>query len=152
MRVEQALQRGLAHILGHPFRQVRNGDPDVGRVFGLADLEISGFPAADVDRLLPVNDRHLARKTAHQMLRPLEHEVPPQVRKADQGWGFGIRRRGLGFRLHRHPDARQHFSFILRAIVAHRMNGQWGIPVPQRHSKLTQICQCCTAAFARAGD
>jgi hypothetical protein len=50
------------------------------------------------------------------MLRPLEHEVPPQVRKADQSWSLRIRRRGLGFKLDWHPDARQHFPFNLRVV------------------------------------
>ena len=109
MSVQQALQRRFARVLRHAFRQVRNDDPDVGRVLRLANLEVGRFLRADVDRLFPVDDVHLAGEAAHQMLRPLEHEVPPQVRKAQQGCGFRIRRRGLGFEFHWHPDARQHF-------------------------------------------
>jgi hypothetical protein len=37
---------------------------------------------ADIDRLFPEDDVHLAGETAHEMLRALEDEVPPQVRKA----------------------------------------------------------------------
>src|SRR6185369_3625655 len=51
-----------------------------------------------------------------QMLRALEHEVPPQVRKADQSCGFWTRRRGLGFQLYWHPDASQHFPLNLRCM------------------------------------
>ena len=43
MRVEQTAQRRLARILGHALRQMRNDDPDVRRILGLADLQVSGF-------------------------------------------------------------------------------------------------------------
>ena len=90
MRVKQALQRGFARILGHALRQVRNDDADARRVFGFPDLEESGLTRADLDRLLPEDHVHLAREAAHQVLRPLEHEVPPQVREANQSCGLGI--------------------------------------------------------------
>ena len=114
MSVEQPLQaspRAASSLM--PFGKVRDDDPDVREAFGLADLEERRVSlAADVDRLFPEDDVMSLGEAAHQMLRPLEHEVPPQVRKADQGWALRIRRRGLGIRLNWHPDAIQHFSFI----------------------------------------
>jgi len=81
--VEQALQRGLARVLGHAFGEVRHDDAHAVGVVGFTHLKICGLPAPDLARLFPEDDVHLAREAAHQMLRPLEHEVPPQVRKAD---------------------------------------------------------------------
>jgi hypothetical protein len=109
MRVEQALQRRFPGFVWHAFGKVGNDEADVARVLGLADLQICRLFRPDGHRFLPVDDRHLAGKAAHQMLRPLEHKVPPQVRKAQQCRWFVIRRRGLGFRLYWHPDASQHF-------------------------------------------
>ena len=105
MRIEQAPERGLARVRRACPREMRDDDPDVGKMLGFADPEVSGFARADVHRLFPVNDVHAAREAAHEVLRTLEHEVPPQVRKADECVGLRIRRRRLGFVLHWHPDA-----------------------------------------------
>ena len=67
-----------------PLRQVRGHDANVWKVLGLTDLKISGLALLDLDRLFPVNDRHLVREATHEVLRTLEHEVPPQVRKTEQ--------------------------------------------------------------------
>jgi hypothetical protein len=69
-------------------------------------------------------------EAAHQVLRPLEHEVPPQVRKAEQSSGFWIVTRELGSSFDRHPDTREHFSFFLRGFAFPHMNGKYGIRVP----------------------
>ena len=108
---------------------MRNDDADVVRVLRFANLQISGLVLADVDRLFPEDHVHLARKAAHQMLRTLEHEIPSQVRKADQSCGLRIRRRVLGFELHWHPDASQHFPFNLRVMCCptdERRDWRWG--------------------------
>jgi hypothetical protein len=50
------------------------------------------------------------------MLRPLENEIPSQVRKADEGWPVRIGDNGIGFTFNRHPDARKHFSLVPSVI------------------------------------
>jgi len=65
------------------------------------------------------------------MLRTLEHEVPPQVRKTDQSCRVLIRDRGLGYTVNWHPDASQHFWFYLLLLETQWMNGAAAIPVPQ---------------------
>jgi hypothetical protein len=56
-----------------------------------------GFEFA-VDRLFPKDHAPLGREPAHQVLRPLEHEVPPQMRKADEGMVRRRRRSGTPLR------------------------------------------------------
>ena len=82
MRVEQALQRRLAPLIVQPFRKVRGSHADVREILGLPNLQEWRFASADVHRLFPIDHRHGPGEAAHQMLRPLEDEVPPQVRKA----------------------------------------------------------------------
>ena len=119
MRIQEPLQRGLARILRHALRQMRHDDPEVRTDVSGTDLQKSGLVMADINRLLPIDDVHLPGEAAHQMLRPLEHEVPSQVRKTDQGRGLRIRRRVLGFELHWDPGASQHFRSILLVKLAH---------------------------------
>ena len=118
MCVQQTAERGLPSVFGHALREVRNDDSHVGCVGRLADLQIGGFARKDLDRLLPENHIHVAREPAHQMLRPLEHEVPSQVRKANEGIGLRVRHRGLGFGRYWHPDTREHFPYILLVRLA----------------------------------
>src|SRR6185437_1104679 len=114
--VEKTHERGLARVLRHALRQMGDDDMDIRRVRGLADLQVRGLSRPDFDRFLPEDDVHGARKPAHQVLRPLEDEVPPQVRKAKESCDFRFRRRGLGIQLYWHPDASQHFSFNLHVV------------------------------------
>ena len=84
----------------------------VREVFRLADLQEARFRAAPTSigssQKMTVM---LSREAAHQMLRPLEHEIPPQVRKAEQRLdGAGSGAEGSASDLNRHPDAGQHFA------------------------------------------
>jgi hypothetical protein len=86
------------------------------------------------------------------VLRPLEHEVPPQVRKANESWALLIRLRGLGFRRYWHPDASKHFSYILLVELGREKNGQQASRVPQQRPRLTQnisLLQCNIRQNAR---
>src|SRR3954471_18491142 len=98
-----------------------NDQPDIRRVGGLADLQKGGLLGSDVDRLFPEDHIHVAREAAHQMLRALKHEVPPQVRKTNEGSGFARWHRVLGFRRYWHTGANQHFPLSSVLLVAQRM-------------------------------
>ena len=80
--VEERPQRGGPRRALQGIGQDRGHDRDPART--LLDVE-PGCAVAAAHRLLPVEDACVPREAGHQVLRTLEHEVPAQVRKADQG-------------------------------------------------------------------
>jgi hypothetical protein len=71
------------HVLHRgPARQVRRHDPHGIVTFNLQSWKDSGFE----DGLFDEEDPALLGASRHQMLRPLEHESPTQVRQADEVW------------------------------------------------------------------
>jgi hypothetical protein len=87
--------------LGHPFRK-RGCDHDHTGFRAGTDAKSGLALRQRRFRLLPVNDAVAPSEAGHQMLGALEHEVPPQMGKADQGIGMGkaraapIRRENIG--------------------------------------------------------
>src|SRR5579884_1599009 len=93
---------------------MRDGDTHSGCIRCFAHLEKCRVMSANFNRLFPEDDVHFTGKPRHEVLWALEDEIPTQVRKAKQGSGVWIWRRGLKQRLNWHPDARQHFPLYLR--------------------------------------
>jgi len=70
-----------------PFGQHRHGDRDALRPLG--DVQM-GRDARLEDGFLDDENPELLRGSAQKMLRPLPHEIPPQMRKADEHRRSGI--------------------------------------------------------------
>ena len=77
--VQEPALGGLGRGRVQAVREVRrrHGDP-------VAGAQLEHGPAAVDDRLLDVGDGAVLGEAAHQVLRPLDHEVPAQVREAEQ--------------------------------------------------------------------
>jgi hypothetical protein len=64
--------------------KMRHNHPDVG--VRLSNLD-GRLPAWRIEqRFLHEKHTACACRTGHQVLRPLKHEIPPQVREADEIW------------------------------------------------------------------
>src|SRR5690606_34768385 len=89
--LEQALKRRTVAIGAETWRQDRHRHHDAGAP-AANELQRGPRLAGVVDRLFP--ERHVAalRELAHEMLRALQHEIPPQMSEADerQGAGAGV--------------------------------------------------------------
>ena len=77
--VEQRGKRGVRLFAVEPGGQLRDGDAHAPF---LADRN-GGRPGPDL-RLFPEHHGHPFGEAGHEMLGPLEHEVPAQVRKAEK--------------------------------------------------------------------
>ena len=86
--VEQAGQRRLGLGHGQASGQMWNDHTHRREAFDRPDFEMRGFAAAEHHRLLPIDHVHVAGEAGHQLLRALKHEIPTQVRKAQQGRTF----------------------------------------------------------------
>jgi hypothetical protein len=132
-------------LLIQPLRDVRDDDPDVGIILGGPDSKQRRLLAVDLDRLFPEDHGHLVSEAAHQVLRPLENEIPPQVRKAQQGWAIRTRRRILRFILNWHSDAIQHFashSAALKPVIVQRAGAGRGSVTSVNPN---EFLACCSA-------